>query len=321
MKLFVFFLLLSAIPTSNYACQKDIEPATNPEVETYLSMLMSTMEKYSINRKTIDWDIFKKNVLAKASGAQSSEDSITKQAIQLALTQLQDSHSFYVTGKGEYLSNNNPLRCFNATPFIISSSKEIGFVQVGTFAGSSQSIESTNYAKAIQQTIQALDNDSIRGWIVDLRDNRGGNMWPMLAGIGPILGEGIAGYFIGPDGTSTEWGYNNGATPGFRLSNPYILKKPNPKVAVFIDEATASSGEAIAIAFKNRADTRFFGMSTCGLSTANQSFDMPAGGVLYLTVSTMADRTGQAYGKRVTPDVEDVNQTGYIQEAIEWLKQ
>ncbi|HEY1056102.1 MAG TPA: hypothetical protein VGE24_13240 [Emticicia sp.] len=79
----------------------------------------------------------------------------------------------------------------------------------------------------------------------------------------------------------------------------------------------ASSGEAIAA----RPDTKFFGMSTCGLSTANQNINMPDGAILYLTVSTMADRTKKMYGKKVTPDVEDPNQTRYIQQAIEWLKQ
>ena len=33
-----------------------------------------------------------------------------------------------------------------------------------------------------------------------LRGNGGGNMWPMIAGVGPLLGEGPLGYFIGPIG-------------------------------------------------------------------------------------------------------------------------
>lgn len=320
MKRILYLLLLATIVMNNYACQKE-EPATNPEVESYLNTLMSNMEKNSINRKTINWETFKKNVLTKAAGTQSLEDAKTKEAIQLALTQLQDSHSFFVTGKGEYLPNNNPVYCTNATPVIPTVTKEIGYVKVGTFSGTSQSVEAINYANAIQNAIKTADNDDIRGWIVDLRDNRGGNMWPMMGGIGSILGEGTAGYFINPEGGSDGWGYNNGVTAGFQITNPYILKKPNPKVAVFIDEATASSGEAIAIAFQARPNTRFFGMSTCGLSTANKNFDMPDGGVLYLTVSTMADRTKKLYGKKVVPDVEDINQTRYIQQAMEWLKQ
>lgn len=321
MKQFLYLLLLTIISITNSACQKDTEPATNPEVQAYLHTLLMNMEKYSVNRRSISWAVFKKNVLDKAMGAQSLEDVKTKEAIKLALTLLQDSHSFFVTSKGEYLLSGTLKNCTSITPVIPTSNKEIGYVKVGTFAGSSQSAEAANYAKAIQNTIQASDNESTRGWIVDLRDNRGGNMWPMLAGIGPILGEGTAGYFIDPDNGNYEWSYKNGVTSGFELSNPYVLKKPNPKVAVFIDEATASSGEAIAIAFKARPDTRFFGMSTCGLSTANQNINMPDGAILYLTVSTMADRTKKMYGGKITPDIESINQTSYIEKAMEWLKQ
>ena len=321
MKRFLYPLILTIISITNSQCQKDTEPATNPDVQAYLNILLSNMENHSINRRSISWAVFKKNVLDKTTGAQSLDDSKTTEAIKLALAQLQDSHSFFITCKGEYLMSGTLKNCTGVTPVIPSIDKEIGYVKVGTFAGSSQSTEATNYAKAIQSAIQASDNESIRGWIVDLRDNRGGNMWPMLGGIGPILGEGTAGYFIDTDNGKFEWGYKNGVTSGFQLSNPYVLKKPNPKVAVLIDEATASSGEAIAIAFKARPNTRFFGMSTCGLSTANQNIDMPDGAILYLTVSTMADRTRKMYGGKVTPDIESINQKSYIEKAMEWLKQ
>ena len=33
-------------------------------------------------------------------------------------------------------------------------------------------------------------------WIVDLRGNYGGNIWPMIAGVGPVLGEGIIGWIV-----------------------------------------------------------------------------------------------------------------------------
>ncbi|MBA4853800.1 S41 family peptidase [Emticicia sp. BO119] len=257
MKQLLYLLLLTIVTITHSACQKDAEPATNPEVEAYLNTLMSNMERYSINRKTINWETFRKNILTKAKGAQSIDDVKAKEAIQLALIQLEDSHSFFITSKGEYVTYKKTLNCTSPTPVIPTPGKEIGYVKVGTFSGSNLSEEANNYARAIQEAIKAADNDAIKGWIVDLRDNRGGNMWPMLVGIGPILGEGTAGYFIDPDNLAYDWGYKNGSAGGVQLSNPYVLKKPNPKVAVLIDEATASSGEAIAIAFKARSETSF----------------------------------------------------------------
>jgi hypothetical protein len=46
-------------------------------------------------------------------------------------------------------------------------------------------------------------------------------------------------------------------------------EKRTPKVAVLIDRRTGSSGEAIAIAFRGRPETRFFGDHTEGASIAN----------------------------------------------------
>ena len=61
------------------------------------------------------------------------------------------------------------------------------------------------FADAIQAAIRQADRAELAGWIVDLRGNTGGNMWPMLAGFGPVLGEGTAGFFIDPDGVGVPW--------------------------------------------------------------------------------------------------------------------
>jgi hypothetical protein len=34
----------------------------------------------------------------------------------------------------------------------------------------------------------------------------------MIAGIGELAGEGQLGFFVGPDSTSSEWGYDDGAS-------------------------------------------------------------------------------------------------------------
>lgn len=151
----------------------------------------------------------------------------------------------------------------------------IGYVRVTSFGGTSD--QALAFADAIQATIRAADHDSIVGWVVDLRSNGGGNMWPMIAGIGPIFGEGLAGYFIGPAGLESTWEYRSGASwsGGVRAQSvtmPYALRKERPKVAVLTDNGIGSSGEATLIAFLQRPNTRTFGTAPCGLSTANQGF-------------------------------------------------
>ncbi len=314
---YCLFLLLSAFVVG---CDTPPEPTTSPAVESYLKNIISIMQANSINRKNIDWSVFTTNVLEKAKGIQTIDDANFNAAIVLALTQLQDSHSFFINNKGNYLLGlGRNGDCTNTTPIIPSLDKEIGYIKISAFSGSG--IEANNFAETIQNTIRKADNPTIKGWIVDLRGNTGGNMWPMLVGVGPILGEGTVGYFIDPNASEFVWGYYNGVSSGVKVNSAYTLLNPNPKVAVLTDQATASSGEAITIAFRGRSNTKSFGLPTCGISTANQGFPIGDGATLLLTVSTMADRTKKMYGKSVVPDVVENNQQVYLQQAIDWLKQ
>ena len=72
---------------------------------------------------------------------------------------------------------------------------------------------------------------------MDLRDNGGGNMWPMIAGIGPLLGDGLYGHFVDADEQVVRWGYENGASyiedmDVVTVDVPYSLLNPQPKIAV-----------------------------------------------------------------------------------------
>lgn len=181
-----------------------------------------------------------------------------------------------------------------------------------------------------------LDKSHPAGWIVDLRGNVGDNMWPMLAGIGPLLGEGDhLGEFFTLDSHSA-WKYRDGVAAEIEdgKENPYpaVAGAPyklagTPKVAVLIDRRTGSSGEAIAIAFRGRPETRFFGDHTQGASAANDVVKLSDGASMWLTIGVDADRTGKQYmegfdpdevirlGDKILPDDQDPVLLG----ALRWL--
>jgi len=161
-------------------------------------------------------------------------------------------------------------------------------------------------------------------------------MWPMLAGIGPLLGEGDhLGEFFTLDSHST-WSYRDGVAAEFengkRNAYPAVAGAPYrlagiPKVAVLIDRRTGSSGEAIAIAFRGRPQTRFFGEHTEGVSTANHVIKLSDGAEIWLTIGVDADRTGKPYLDGLDPDEAvpsgDPNlsddQDRVVQAALRWL--
>ncbi|WP_373523304.1 S41 family peptidase [Aquiflexum sp.] len=302
------------------ACGEDEPPVPN-EADNFLNQVLTIMEKNSIYKNEIDWKDFRNQVTKRAEAAKNIDE--TYPAIQLALTLLGDNHSVFMKPDGSTIRGTSSLTCGGEAFSRPILPENIGYIAVKISSGSDNE-KMIAYAEEIQKAIKTVDNENVLGWIVDLRGSGGGNMWPALAGIGPILGEGIAGYFIDPNDKQTSWGYSNGAsvvnqTRVVQLLNPYELINPNPKVAVLYDKGIASSGEAIAIFFIGRDNTKSFGTPTCGLSTSNSGFNLSNNATLYLTVSYMADRKKQIYGLPVAPDMESFNQT-IIQQAIEYIE-
>jgi carboxyl-terminal processing protease len=289
---------------------------------SYLDQILSTMQASSINRQTIDWTAFRASVNAAAPNAQTIPDLYP--AIRTALGLLGDHHSYYQGPDGTYVYNPSPRGgCSDPTPPSADVPNSIGYVKVIGFSGTTA--QATQFAQGIQDTLRAADRPDLAGWIVDVRNNGGGNMWPMIAGVGPILGDGTAGAFIDPTGYVTWWGYRSDASywgdnTAVAVPSPYHLLRQNPRVAVLTNCAVASSGEAMVIAFRARPNTRSFGTATYGLSTSNQTITLNGGGTLMLTTATMADRTGAKYGDVVVPDEIIADPTETVRRAIQWLQ-
>ena len=279
------------------------------------------MQTNSINRLTIDWNALRTEVFNTAGAAQTIEDTFP--AIRLAITRLRDGHSSYRAANGTVIFVALRSCVGSGGPSPGTLPPNIGYVSVGAFGGSAA--EALAFANGIQDRIRNADRDDLIGWIVDLRGNGGGNMWPMIAGLGAIIGDDVLGYFIGPTGTETRWEFRDGASwiggsIAQRVDNPYRLRRVRPRVAVIVDNAIASSGEATFIAFRQRPDTRSFGVPTCGLSTANSSYPVGNGATLVLTTSVMADRLKTRYGDSIAPDETIEGRDRTMARAVEWLE-
>jgi hypothetical protein len=319
---FVAALVTSACGGEGTPTQPTTQPAgaASERARAYLDELIGLMQAHSINRLTIDWNDFRTKVFAEAPGAQTVAQ--TYPAIRLAIRLLGDGHSSFQDPAGFVVSLGTG-GCFAPDAATPTLPGRIGYVKVGAFVG--RGAEAAAFAKGIQRTIMAADTDNLIGWIVDLRGNRGGNMWPMVAGLGPVLGEGVIGYFIDPTGVESAWEYRDGASwdggaVQQAVDTPYRLRRARPRVAVLTDHGTASSGEATAIAFRGRPDARSFGAPTCGLSTAIENYDMSDGASLNLTVSVMADRTRTKYGYSIGPDEIVMDTSQVVERAIAWLQ-
>ncbi len=323
--------LLATLALSPSAVAQTATAADNTKSDptAYLNRALDEMQLHALRREAVDWPRIRKEALARAAHAESTVD--TYDAIRFALTSLGDHHSsLHLTpalqalasqrkgGHGEdqnskaapasfspYVGRYEPeghIEQFGGRPFALIVVPKCSCANDGEFV---------EFETKLQRIIAELDRSHPVGWIVDIRGNVGGNMWPMLAGVGPLLGESDdLGEFFNTNGHSV-WIYRNGVAAesdeGKLNTYPAVKGPPYklanvPNVAVLIDHSTGSSGEAVAIAFRGRSHTRFFGEHTAGVSTVNEMFALSDGAVMWLTIGTQADRSGKQYTDGLAPD-------------------
>lgn len=299
----------------------------------YLSEFLKLIDKNALYRDSVDFKSIKKNAFSLAKGAKTTGDCY--ESFRYVIQKLNDRHSFFWTpDQAKAWKSGAAAGEEEPAPLIYSHGRVIdgrfGYISMPMFLkGDSISIQA--FADSLQGLIRSLDSETIEGWVLDLRENHGGNCWPMLAGIGPVLGEGVAGYFVDTRNRAS-WYYKAGGSYSneTRITQvsraPYQLKRPNPKVAVLTGPGTTSSGEVVAVSFRGRPNTRSFGEATGGYSTGNQNYTLSDGAMLFLASSVYADRKMNLYGKKINPDEEIISTSTTLAgdetltRALAWLR-
>ena len=182
--------------------------------------------------------------------------------------------------------------------------------------------QEAQYESVLKEALLTLSGRSVCGWIIDLRQNSGGSMWPMMRGLDPLLGSAPFGSFRSRANELAYWARTyNGIRPARAAEDraPFFsLANANAPVALLLGPRTASSGEMVAIALAGRSGVRTFGRPTAGLSTANRTFPLPDGSRLSITTARVRDRTGHEYAGPIIPD-EEATDDEVLERAIRWL--
>ncbi|HEX7079671.1 MAG TPA: S41 family peptidase [Gammaproteobacteria bacterium] len=309
-------------------------PAPSPAARRYVERALELIRDNSMMRDSIDWPSYRAGVLAQARGAATSAD--TYLALRYALARLGDHHSYLLAPDRASVLDLAPVS--NARtgrppvePRGARLAGDVAYLSVPGFAGGSHG-EQVALAERLQSLVRELDRPPICGWIVDLRRNSGGNLWPMLAGIGPLVGEGEAAAAAYPGGRRVPLWYRDGkAGLGDYVQlrvrgEPYRLARRAP-IAVLLGPRTASSAEILAIALRGGPDRRSFGEPTRGVSTGTRTYTLSDGAALVLAVAATTDRNGAVHTGPILPD-EPVANRGLstplaeqtdVQAALRWL--
>jgi carboxyl-terminal processing protease len=270
------------------------------------------MQKNYYRKNAIAWDTLLATAKKRLNSSGNCND--TYDIISGCFRELNETHSFIMPPAKAAVYNNDTasLQRKPSIRELVGDIKGelldngIAYLTV-PWVSTTDSAICTVVADSLQQLISALDGKETNGWIIDLRKNTGGNCWPMLAGIGPLLGDGVCGYFVSAR-EKIPISYKDGAASQGKYvrcrvsNNGYKMKDGKKSIIVLTGSRTVSSGEIVALAFKGKEQVYLYGEPTAGYTTANATYTLSDNSMLVLTVCMEADRNGKICEGKILPD-------------------
>ncbi|MSQ37903.1 MAG: PDZ domain-containing protein [Chloroflexi bacterium] len=197
-------------------------------------------------------------------------------------------------------------------PQVISRTldKDLGYVSIAALNGT--------VARETKDAVQRLLDQNVKGIVLDLRNDPGGD-FPVAIDVASIfVKDGILVYNVGRDGRREE----------VRTRLSWYLAGPRP-IVVLVNRASASGAEIIAAGVRANGVGRIIGARTAGCVGTARVQEMPDGGTLLTADSKMQDaKTGEdLHGpdKGVVPDEIVTNPDAandlQLQAAISYLRQ
>ncbi len=188
--------------------------------------------------------------------------------------------------------------------------KKMGYVRIpGNNDFAFKKVDSI--ANDIVAHINSINSNKIKGWIIDLRLNTGGNMYPILLGLKEFIGNDIVfgGFKNSKDEYTGKWEIkdNKMLIDGVELVRStnldYPIKEDIP-VIILTSCYTASAGEMTAISLIGRKKTYLVGEPTANYTTAVQGFEINESAGINLSTDYVVDRNLTIYKANVLPDFE-----------------
>ena len=147
----------------------------------------------------------------------------------------------------------------------------IAYLRVYSFFAPSQPDSVRDYMRELDAQMEALHRANPAGWVIDMRNNPGGN-------------EFLAAYLSMRLGLTGQLVENRGREANSNVSaNGKPLNDGRP-VAVLINESSASASEMVASALQDARIGRVYGVKSPGLVDTSRYFSV-GGGALQVTVA------------------------------------
>ncbi len=303
----------------------EAESPKDPSPEAYVERALDILQQFHMNRQEIDWDAVRR--ATKVLSAQAKTPRDTHAALRAAVVAMGDNHGYlYIPQPRQQASAPSGGGGNAAAPAMPEGEPldgDIGYLMLPPLmtVGGNEDV-GEQYRERLVGILQSLDSSARCGWVVDLRQNQGGNMWPMLNGLDALLGPGPFGYFVGVEGR-VAWArgedeISSGTGSESDTGEPqYALANADAPVAILFGPRTSSTGEMVAIALTGREHSRSFGGKSANYTTAVRPFELSDGAILGVTSSKVAYRDGTMIEGALVPEVAVDGDA--LEPALEWL--
>ncbi len=307
---------------------QDKPQTVKDSITTFYNKLFDELEENYLHTKDINWLDLKPYIKKKALTSTSFKESL-KITVKLFDT-INGAHLLLFSEKDWYnstLGKQLSQKQFNqslADAYTNGKSfeakvidKNYGYVFIpGMLLKDATRKELDQAAQKIYDAMIKIDNShALKGWIIDLRLNIGGNSNVMLAGLYHLLGDGTTHLALDKNkNVKTLTSLNNGTLYKNHKINTAIraTAKPKPKIPVALISGimTNSAGEFVVLGFRGRNNTIIIGEESYGNTTANDLYELPFGTKAAITESYGTDRSAK-FTKTIIPDIEVIKETNF----------
>ncbi len=272
--------------------------------QSYVNKAVKIMDKQGLFAEGQEWEEIKKITLDSKPVDLDEAQEVVKEALKIA----GGKHSFiYPADRVNQDSNNTEWEM----PTVVIDDNNVVYIKLPRFHGNSE--EGVKYARTV---IDAVPDD-VKGAIVDLRQNTGGNMFPMIAAVHRFISDGD-NMLRFRSRKRTQWIPLSYVCMSAGVDVKAHIDCP---VAIITDNLTASSAEATLLCFRGQENTKTFGAETAGYASANTPFAMPDGSSLVLTTGCDVARTNEEFCDdpivpNVITDDPEIEATNWIMELL-----
>ena len=266
--------------------------------ENYVKKAVCIMDKNGIYAQGPEWEKAKEEALSAQPSSLEEAQEIVLKAGKVA----GGKHTYLMTA--DEVNDNDSSGWEMPTVELLENG--VAYIKLPAFSGNAE--EGVKYANTV---LNAIPN-TLQGVIIDLRGNRGGNMYPMIAAVHRFLLDDVILKFSSRKRPMSINTFFVMKSVGIAEQTPI-----NCSVALLTDEWTGSSGEAVLLCFRGLSNARTFGSPTAGYCSCNQIYALPGGSQLVLTVGEDIARTGEAFCD--DPIEPDVTTEMPFEEALEWI--